>query len=158
MYKRKVRALFLCAGNACGSKMAAAYVGTLGNDWLEALSAGIEAHPPNPHTLAVMAEDNIDITSQQSMVVTPEMLHWADVVVTVCQHAKEHSPALPAGTQAVHWLLDDPAKILATEGDIMQAYRDVRIEIKRRIIGMIGGLKMMARDSGAEKQSPKPPP
>ena len=81
MYKRKARVVFLCTGNSCRSQMAEGYANTLGKDWLEAKSAGIEAHGKNPRAIAVMAEDGVDISAQESTVINAEMLQWADLVV-----------------------------------------------------------------------------
>ena len=151
MYKRKVKVLFLCTGNSCRSQMAEGWAKHLGGDWLEVQSAGIEAHGKNPRAIAVMREAGVDIASQESTRVTPDMLGWADLVVTVCGHADEHCPVLPAGVQKKHWPLSDPAKAAGSEDEIMAVFRATRDEVKSRVEGLIGGLKMMARsdDSGA---------
>lgn len=151
MYKRKVKVLFLCTGNSCRSQMAEGWAKHLGGDWLEVQSAGIEAHGKNPRAIAVMREAGVDIAPQESTRVTSDMLGWADLVVTVCGHADEHCPVLPAGVQKKHWPLSDPAKAAGSEDDIMAVFRATRDEVKSRVEGLIGGLKMMARsdDSGA---------
>ena len=78
-----------------------------GEHWLEVQSAGIEAHGKNPRAIAVMKEAGVDISGQQSTVVTEEMLREANVVVTVCGHADEQCPALPPGVEKIHWPLTD---------------------------------------------------
>ena len=52
MYQRKARILFLCTGNSCRSQMAEGWANHLGHEWLEAHSAGIEAHGKNPRAIA----------------------------------------------------------------------------------------------------------
>ncbi len=151
MYKRKVRILFLCTGNSCRSQMAEGWANHLGQDWLEASSAGIEAHGKNPRAIAVMREAGVDISRQESMRVIPPMLAQADLVVTVCGHADKRCPVLPPGVQKKHWPLDDPAKATGTEDEIMTKFRATRDEIRHSVEGMIGGLKMMARSDGQEK-------
>jgi len=151
MYKRKVKILFLCTGNSCRSQMAEGWANHLGGDRVEAMSAGIEAHGKNPRAIAVMREAGVDIAHQESTRVTPEMLAQADLVVTVCGHADEHCPALPARVQKKHWPLDDPAKATGTEDEIMAKFRATRNEIKNRVEGLIGGLKIMARSDTKEK-------
>jgi hypothetical protein len=47
------------------------------------------------------------------------ILSQADVLVTVCGHADEHCPVLPAGKKKIHWPLSDPAKAKGTEEQIM---------------------------------------
>jgi arsenate reductase len=145
MYKHKVKVLFLCTGNSCRSQMAEGWANHLGKEWLEATSAGIEAHGKNPRAIAVMREAGVDITRQESTRVTPEMLAQADLVVTVCGHADEHCPVLPPGVQKKHWPLEDPAKATGTEEQIMAKFRATRDEVKSRVEGLIGGLKTTAR-------------
>lgn len=145
MYQRKARILFLCTGNSCRSQMAEGWANHLGSEWIEAHSAGIEAHGKNPRAIAVMREAGVDISRQESTRVTPQMLEQADLVVTVCGHADEHCPVLPPGVQKKHWPLEDPAKATGTEEQIMAKFRATRDEIKIRVEGMIGGIKLLAR-------------
>jgi arsenate reductase len=151
MYKRKVRVLFLCTGNSCRSQMAEGWANHLGGDRVEAMSAGIEAHGKNPRAIAVMREAGVDISHQESTRVTPEILAQADLVVTVCGHADEHCPALPPCVQKQHWPLEDPAKATGTEDEMMAKFRATRDEIRSRVEGLIGGLKMMARGASQDK-------
>jgi len=138
--------------------MAAAYAHALGSDWLDPRSAVTEVHTINSYTITIMAEDNIDISQQSPIKFTPAMLHWADVVITVCKHTKEYCPPLPSATQAVHWQFTDPPKTRsAADKETLQAYRDIRIAIKHNIKGMIGGLKMMARNENSHTKPPTPP-
>ena len=151
MYKRKIRVLFLCTGNSCRSQMAEGWANRLGHEWLEARSAGIEAHGKNPRAIAVMREAGVDISHQESTRVTPEMLAWADLVVTVCGHADEHCPVLPSGVQKKHWPLEDPAKATGTEEQIMAKFRATRDEVRGRAEGLIGGVKMLVRSDNKEQ-------
>lgn len=145
MYKRKVRVLFLCSGNSCRSQMAEGYANALGSSVLEAKSAGIKVHGINPRAIAAMQEDDIDIRGQESTVVTDELMKWADLVVTVCGDVDEHCPPIPPTAQKKHWPLSDPAKAAGTEEEIMQQFRTVRDEIKRRVNSLLGGIKMMSK-------------
>jgi arsenate reductase len=151
MYKHKVKILFLCTGNSCRSQMAEGWANHLGGEWLEATSAGIEAHGKNPRVIAVMREAGVDISRQESTRVTPAMLAQADLVVTVCGHADEHCPVLPAGVQKQHWPLEDPAKATGMEDEIMAKFRATRDEVKSRVEDLIGSLKMMARSDSKEQ-------
>ena len=145
MHTHKTRVLFLCTGNSCRSQMAEGWANHLGAEWLEARSAGIEAHGKNPRAIAVMREAGVDILHQESTRVTPEMLAWADLVITVCGHADEHCPILPPGIQKKHWPLEDPAKATGTEDEVMAKFRATRDEIKSRVEGMIDSIKRVAR-------------
>ena len=137
----KTRILFLCTGNSCRSQMAEGWANHLGGPWLTAQSAGIEAHGKNPRAIAVMREAGVDIAPQESTRVTPEMLAWADLVVTVCGHADEHCPALPAGVKKLHWPLNDPAKATGPEEAVMAVFRATRDEVRRRVETLIDGIR-----------------
>ncbi len=132
--------LFLCTGNACRSQMAEGWGRQLGGDWLQVQSAGIEAHGKNPRAIAVMAEAGVDISGQESTRVTDEMLAAADVLVTVCGHADEHCPVVPAGLRKIHWPLEDPARATGTEEAIMAVFRASRDDIRRRVAALIDDL------------------
>ena len=121
--------------------MAEGWMRHLVGDNLEVISAGIEAHGKNPSAISVMSEIAIDISNQTSTKLTPDMLDWADLVVTVCGHADEHCPVLPAGTNKEHWPLDDPAKVIGNEEKIMNAFYDIRDDIGNRVRNLIGRLK-----------------
>jgi arsenate reductase len=135
-----VHVLFLCTGNSCRSQMAEGWTRELGGSAVAVESAGIEAHGKNPRAIAVMAEAGVDISGQESTVVDDAMLRRADVVVTVCGHADEVCPALPAGVRKIHWPLADPAKAPGSEEQIMAAFRATRDEVERRVRGLLAEL------------------
>jgi len=132
--------LYLCTGNSCRSQMAEGWSRQLGGDEFKAGSAGIEAHGKNPRAMAVMQEAGIDISGQESTIVTDEMLKLADVVVTVCGHADEQCPALPRDAKKVHWPLTDPAKATGSEAEIMEQFRATRTEIENRVRDLLSSL------------------
>ncbi len=132
-FASKPRLLFLCTGNSCRSQMAEGFARALSGGSIEAQSAGIEAHGKNPRAIAAMAEAGIDISGQESTRLDDDMLERVDLVVTVCGHADEHCPVLPAGVERVHWPLPDPAKATGTETEIGDTFRAVRDDIHRRV-------------------------
>jgi arsenate reductase len=116
---------------------------------VEVRSAGIEAHGKNPRAIVVMQGAGVDISNQESTRVTPDMLEWADLVVTVCGHADEHCPVLPAGTRKEHWPLDDPAKATGTDDEIMTVFRASRDDIQRRVRELIERIAADGKESVA---------
>ena len=132
-FASKPSVLFLCTGNSCRSQMAEGFARALGGGSIEAQSAGIEAHGQNSRAIAAMAEAGIDISGQESTRLSDDMLERVDLVVTVCGHADEHCPVLPAGVERVHWPLPDPAKATGTETEIGDVFRAVRDDIHRRV-------------------------
>jgi arsenate reductase len=132
--------LYLCTGNSCRSQMAEGWTRQLGNSLVEVQSAGIEAHGKNPYAIAVMKESGINISGQESTVISDEMVQDADVIVTVCGHADEQCPTLPPGMKKVHWPLVDPANAVGTEMEIMDQYRATRDEVETRVRGLLAKL------------------
>jgi arsenate reductase len=128
------KVLFLCTGNSCRSQMAEGWARALLDDKLEAYSAGIEKHGLNPHAVAVMQEQDVDITGQQSKILDDLQDVAFDYVVTVCGHADQHCPTFPGKTPVWHVPFDDPPKLAAAARSPEEGlvhYRRVRDEIKR---------------------------
>jgi len=98
-------------------------------------SAGIESHGKNPLAIAVMQD--VDNSRQESTTLDQEMLQWADIVVTVCEHADHNCPTLPSSTRKEHWPLSDPAKAAGTRDEIMGVFRACRDDIKQRITNLL---------------------
>jgi arsenate reductase len=141
--------LFLCTGNSCRSQMAEAWARELGGERFEVQSAGIEAHGKNPNAIEVMREAGIDISGQESTILSEQMLGKADVVVTVCGHADEMCPALLPTVRRVHWPLSDPARAAGTHEKIMGQFRATRDEIEERVRTLISQLKQELTDEPA---------
>lgn len=136
--------LFLCTGNSCRSQIAEGWAKRCAPpDWT-ITSAGIEAHGKNPRAIAVMAEAGVDISQQESTKLTDAMLQSADYLVTVCGHADEHCPVLPAGTRKEHWPLHDPARASGSEEEIMAVFRASRDDIRARVEDLIRRLEAAA--------------
>jgi len=140
--------LFLCTGNSCRSQIAEGWAHHLGGDWLHVQSAGIEPHGKNPRAIEVMREAGVDISQQESTRLTDEMQTTADYVVTVCGHADENCPVLPAATRKEHWPLDDPAKATGSEDEIMAVFRAGRDDIRRRVEDLV---KRLGKESETDK-------
>lgn len=136
-----LRLLFVCTGNSCRSQMAEGWTRELAGDRLQVQSAGIEAHGKNPRAIAVMLEAGVDISGQESTILTDGMLAWSDYLITVCGHADEHCPALPAQTRKEHWPIADPAKADGSEEEIMAVFRATREEIRQRVLDLLERLK-----------------
>lgn len=132
-----VNVLFLCTGNSCRSQMAEGWARHLGGEALVAQSAGIEAHGRNPRAIAVMREAGVDISGQESTVLSEDMLADADHLVTVCGHADEHCPVLPGGLSKEHWPLDDPARATGSEEEILSTFRSSRDDIRARVTELL---------------------
>lgn len=132
--------LFLCTGNSCRSQIAEGWARYLGGNFCQVQSAGIESHGKNPRAIAVMQDAGVDISHQESTRLTDEVLASADYLVTVCGHADEYCPALPAGMRKEHWPLADPARATGSEEEIMAVFRECRDDLQQRVADLIGRL------------------
>lgn len=139
--RHRAHILFLSAGDSCRSRMADAWANHLGSAWLEARAAGVEAHGENPRMVAVMREAGVDISRRESARLTPGLLEWADLVVTICKQADESCPALPPGTRKNHWPLNDPAAATGTDEEIMQVFRASRDLIRTCVTSLVVELR-----------------
>ncbi|MFO7802713.1 MAG: arsenate reductase ArsC [Desulfovermiculus sp.] len=131
MDKKKV--LFLCTGNACRSQMAEGWARHLLNDQIEAASAGVIKHGVDPKAVKVMAEAGVDISGQESKTIDALPDQNFDVVITLCDAAKESCPFFPGRVVRLHQGFDDPpllTKGIKDEQKALQVYRRVRDEIK----------------------------
>ena len=130
--------------------MAEGWAKWYGGPLFEIQSAGIETHGKNPRAITVMKQFGIDISNQESTKVTDQMLEDADLVVTVCGHADEHCPLLPASTNKEHWPLDDPAKAKGTEEEIMNQFGASRDDIKQRVKDLLARHSDNPENNGAQ--------
>ncbi len=129
--KRKV--LFLCTGNSCRSQMAEGWARHLHGRVIEPYSAGVEARGLNALAVRVMAEAGVDISQHRSKTVDELADLRFDLVVTICDHARESCPILPGAKRTIHTRFDDPphlAQQAQSEDEALGVYRRVRDEIR----------------------------
>lgn len=129
------RVLFLCTHNSARSQMAEGLLRELGSDRFEAHSAGTEATTVRPLAIRAMQEIGIDITGQRSKLLDEYAGQPFDLVITVCDDAREACPFFPGAREQLHWSLPDPSKATGTEDARLAVFREVRDELRRRIAG-----------------------
>ncbi|RYZ96776.1 MAG: arsenate reductase ArsC [Sphingobacteriaceae bacterium] len=122
--------LVLCTGNSCRSQIAEGYLRYFAGGKAEIYSAGIETHGVNPRAIAIMKEDDIDLSHHTSNHVDEYKNIDYDYVITVCDNAKEQCPYFPSKAKKLHHNFPDPAKATGTEEQIMEQFRQVRNMIK----------------------------
>lgn len=136
-----LRVLFLCTGNSCRSQMAEGWARALLPGVISAYSAGTSPHGLNRLAVRAMAEVGIDISGHTSKR-PDEIAERIDIVVTVCDSAREACPVI-AGAKLVHAGFDDPPRLAsgaASDDEAMPHYRRVRDEIKAYIQTLPGSL------------------
>ena len=137
MNKKKV--LFVCVHNSARSQMAEAFLKKYGGDRFEVESAGLEPGKLNPVVIEVMKEIDIDISQNKTKSVFDFFKQGKsyDYVVTVCDESQAGAcPIFPgtAVTKRMHWGFDDPSSFQGTAKERLEKTREVRDNIKRRII------------------------
>ena len=135
---RKRRVLILCTGNSCRSQMGEAWVNhILGERW-EAHSAGTEpAGAVHPLAIRAMAEVGIDISRALPKPVGELLDKPWDLVVTVCDLARESCPIFPRPVRQLHVSFPDPALAQGSDTERLTVFRDVRDEIRDRLLSEI---------------------
>ncbi len=130
---RKSKVLVLCTGNSARSQMAEGLFRQIGGDRYEVFSAGTKPSLVRSEAIAVMREIDIDISSHRSKSVGEFAPQELDLVITVCENAKESCPVFPGGTQRLHWPFEDPAVVTGSEEQRIAAFRSIRDRIQARI-------------------------
>lgn len=122
--------LVLCTGNSCRSQMAHGYLNALAKGAHQIYSAGIETHGLNQKAVKVMMEDGVDISAHTSNHVNEYANINFDIILTVCDHARENCPYIPGQAKRFHFNFPDPAKAQGNEEEVMQQFRSTRDMIK----------------------------
>ena len=104
--KRKI--IFICTGNACRSQIAEGLLRNLASDKFSVFSAGSHPSQVHPMSVAVMEEVGIDISHHTSDPISDYVDHGIDVVITVCDNAKQACPVFPGNVEHIHWSIEDP--------------------------------------------------
>jgi arsenate reductase len=145
------RILVLCTGNSARSQMAEGLFRQAGRGACEVESAGTKPGHVRPEAIAVMKELGIDISGHRSKSVNEFEGRTFDYVVTVCDNARDNCPFFPAGTERIHWSLEDPAAVQGTEEERFCAFRRIRDQIQERVDRFF---QLRRENSGASEHAP----
>jgi arsenate reductase len=121
----KPSVLFVCVHNAGRSQMAAGYLKQFSGGAIDVRSAGSEpADKINPVAVQAMAEEGIDIATEQPTILTADAVQASDLVITMgCGDSCPYYP----GKRYEDWTLDDPA------GQGIDVVRAIRNQIRQRV-------------------------
>ena len=129
------QALILCTGNSARSVIAEYLLRVKGRGRFAAYSAG--AKPTgrvNPLALWVLREHyGIDASDARSKSWDEFKDVKFDLVITVCDHARETCPIWPGQPIVAHWGSPDPAALEGTEEQKRRLFVQVASQIARRI-------------------------
>ena len=126
--------LILCTGNSCRSQMAEVLWRELGQGEWESYSAGsLPSGYVHPMAIEVMQELDQDLSQNRSKHVDEYLNKSFDLVVTVCDSAKESCPTLAGAQRIEHWPFYDPADAEGSDTEKLTVFRDVRDQIREKI-------------------------
>jgi len=129
------RVLILCTGNSCRSQMAEGWVRHLLGDRWEVASAGTRpASEVAPLAVRAMAEMGVDISAAQPKHWAPFLDQGWNLVVTVCDSARESCPLFPGAADQIHVSFPDPVLATGSEEERLAVYRAVRDDIRARLV------------------------
>lgn len=121
--------LILCTGNSCRSQMAEVLVNHDLAGSVRALSAGTKPQPRVADgAIAVLKEAGLNTEGLYPKDVDAVMNQDIDLVVTVCDNAKETCPVFPRPVPSLHLPFHDP------HGEPLESFRKVRDDIRARLI------------------------
>lgn len=140
--KTRKNVLVLCTGNSCRSIIAEALINHYRSDAWQAFSAGVSPSRVHPRSIKALQELGIDCSDLRSKGVA-EFLQRddLDLVVTVCDHARETCPLFLRPVKQVHIGIADPtAQAWLSEESSDEAFRKCRDTIKRKIVDKLDSL------------------
>jgi arsenate reductase len=129
-----LRVLFVCTGNSARSQMAEAVLNQKGRGRFEAHSAG--SHPAaKVHPLAVEAlrEAGLEWGGRSPRGLDGLDREDWDIVITVCDNARETCPVFPGQPVVAHWGMPDPAAVEGDERVRRAAFAEALALVCRRI-------------------------
>jgi len=105
-----IRILVLCTGNSARSQIAEALLARRGRGRVEAASAGSRpAARVNPWAVEALAAHGIGWQARAPRAIGDLAGERFDLVITVCDDARDACPYFPGAGAQVHWGLPDPA-------------------------------------------------
>ena len=128
------KVLILCTGNSCRSIIGEALVNKyLKPKGIEAFSAGSQpSGRVNPNARKVLEMEGAWDERYHSKSIDEVMTQGPfDLVVTVCDNAKESCPVFPGGVKTIHVGFEDP------DGKSYEAFEEILKQIRERLLPTI---------------------
>ena len=132
--------LFACSANAVRSAMAEGLLRFLSSNQIYTDSCGVKpADEVNPFAVAVMDEIGIDISGHTPTSFTELDDTSFDLVVSLTPEAQHSAVDLTRTIAAdvMYWPCHDPTLVTGSREQILQAFRDVRDDLRKKIEELI---------------------
>jgi arsenate reductase len=128
----KKNVLILCTGNSCRSIMAEALINAKLGECIEAQSSGVKASGEvNPNAKKLLESKGYWREQYHSKVIDTVLNTAFDLVVTVCDHAKETCPMFPKAVETMHVGFEDPS------GKAFEEYEKTLELIENELLGVL---------------------
>jgi arsenate reductase len=124
------RLLILCTANSARSQMAEGLMRHDAGDRFDVESAGTKPSLVRPEAIAVMREIGIDISGHRSKSIDEFGTDAFDIVLTVCDSARETCPIYPGHGVRLHRAFPDAAAVEGSEAERLDAFRRVRDQLR----------------------------
>jgi len=137
------KVLVLCTGNSCRSIIAEAMINHFLQDTWQAYSAGTQPSVVNPRALQVLHEQGISTFGLRSKSVTEFLSREdLDLVITVCDNARETCPVFLKQVQQIHIGIEDPAPFSDEPDELaLPRFRKTVEQVKSRIFPFLYELR-----------------
>ena len=135
-----IKVLFVCVHNSARSQMAETFLNDFGKDLFIAQSAGLEKGKLNPYVVKVMDEIGYDISNNQTNSVFEFYKEGRSYtfVIKVCDEINgQRCPIFPNALKDVYWNISDPSVLNGNEEQILEKTREIRDQIKQRVLAFI---------------------
>ncbi|CAI6146347.1 MAG: Arsenate reductase [uncultured Sulfurimonas sp.] len=124
--------LILCTGNSCRSVMAEAMINAKMSECVKAQSSGVKASGKiNPQAQALLELKGEWREEYHSKLIETVLDTAFDLVVTVCDAAKETCPMFPNAVKTIHLGFEDPS------GKATQEYAKTYDLIEKELLPII---------------------
>ena len=124
--------LVLCTGNSCRSQMAEVLLNHDLAGQVRALSAGTRPQPKVADgAIAALQQAGLDTEGLHPKDIDAVMSETIDLVVTVCDNAREACPVFPKPIPAIHLPFHDP------HGEPLESFIAVRDDIRIRLVAAV---------------------
>lgn len=121
--------LVLCTGNSCRSQMAEVILNHDLAGQVRALSAGVQPQPRvADNAIAALREGGLPAEGLYPKDVDAVLDEAINLVVTVCDNAKESCPVFPRPVPQIHLPFHDP------HGEPLEAFIQTRDDIRARLV------------------------
>jgi arsenate reductase len=125
----KTAVLFVCTHNSARSQMAEGLLRDRYGDHYDVYSAGTERTHVRPLAIEVMEEIGVDLSGHTSNTIEDLGDRTFDVVVTVCDAAREACPYLPVEKESLHRSFEAPFAAEGSAEERRAVFRRVRDDL-----------------------------